>query len=195
MLRHEHFGTPPTVAPSRTLLALVLVLAAPACARAQRIPLSQQASVRQKVANTWIEVRYRRPIARGRTLFGDLVPWNRIWTPSADSATTITISTPVRIENDTLPAGSYSIWMIPDSAAHWTVVFNRTAAAFHLDYPGERNDQLRVHVTAWQGPHMETLLWYFPVVNGADATLVMHWGTTGVPLMIKAPTREQDLPR
>jgi hypothetical protein len=34
---------------------------------------------------------------------------------------------------------------------------------------------------------METLLWYFPVVNGADASLVMHWGTTGVPLAIKAP--------
>ena len=174
------------------LLVLAVTLAVPACARAQRIPLSQQASVRQKVANTWIEIRYRRPTARGRALFGDLVEWNRIWTPSADSAATITISTPLRIENDTLPAGSYSIWMIPDSAAHWTVVFNRTAAAFHLSYPGERRDQLRVHVTAWQGPHMETLLWYFPVVNGADATLVMHWGTTGVPLLIRAPASEQD---
>jgi len=175
--------------PRISLLALLLVSLAPAWACAQRIPLSQQASVRQRVANTWIEVRYRRPVARGRELFGHIVEWGKIWTPSADSATTITLSTNVQIENDTLPAGSYSVWMIPDSAANWTVVFNKTAAAFHLDYPGERRDQLRVHVTAWQGPHMETLLWYFPVVNGADATQVMHWGTTGVPLMIKAPTR------
>ena len=170
--------------------ALIMVLAAPVSACAQRIPLSQQASVRQKVANTWIEVRYRRPTARGRALFGSLVGWGEIWTPSADSAAVITTSTPLRIENDTLPAGSYSIWMIPDSAAHWTVMFSKSAAAFHRDYPGEGRDQLRLHVTAWQGPPMETLLWYFPVVNGADATLVMHWGTTGVPLMIRAMSRE-----
>ncbi len=195
MQDHETRRVTPAALLSHALPALLLLLAAPAGARAQRIPLSQQASVRQKVANTWIEVRYRRPVARGRVLFGDVVSWNRIWTPGADSATTITLSTPVSIQNDTLPAGSYSIWMIPDSAGHWTVVFNKTAAAFHLAYPGERNDQLRVHVTAWQGPHMETLLWYFPVVNGADATLVMHWGTTGVPLLIRAPTREQDQPR
>lgn len=176
----------------RTLLVAVLVLAAPACARGQRIPLSQQATVRQKIADTWIELRYRRPVARGRALFGSLVRWSEIWTPSADSAAVMIVNTPIHVETDSLPAGTYSIWMIPDSAAHWTVVFNRVHAAHHLSYPGEENDQLRVHVTAWQGPHMETLLWYFPVVNGADATLVMHWGTTGVPLTIKAPTRGKD---
>ena len=171
---------------SLPLTMLLLVL--PACAHAQRIPLSQEALVRQKIAETWITIHYRRPTARGRALFGSLVDWNRVWTPSADSAATITITTPIRIENDSLPAGSYSIWMIPDSAAHWTVIFNKVAAAFHLDYPGERRDQLRLHVTAWQGPHMESLLWYFPSVNGAEATLVMHWGTTGVPLAVRVPT-------
>ena len=175
---------------ARSLLTLALVLAAPACARAQRIPLSQQASVRQKVADTWIEIRYRRPVARGRVLFGDVVAWGRIWTPGADSATTISFSTPVDVEHNPVPAGTYSVWMIPDSSARWTVVFSKVAAAFHLDYAGQRRDQLRVRVSAWQGPHMETLLWYFPVVDGADATLVMHWGTTGVPLMIRVPARE-----
>ena len=164
-------------------------------AAAQQIALSQQAAVRQRVANTWIEIRYRRPVARGRALFGGVVEWARIWTPGADTATTISISTPVRVEGETLPAGTYSVWMIPDSAAAWTVIFSRAQPVFHIPYPGQRHDQLRVRVTPRQGPHMETLAWYFPVVNGAEATLIMHWGTTGVPLTIRAPTHGQDQPR
>ena len=174
---------------SRARLAAALMslgLSAARPALAQRIRLSEEAFVRQKVADTWIELHYRRPVARERTLFGGIVEWNSIWTPGADSATTISVSAPIRIEDPRLPAGSYSIWMLADSTGPWTVIFNKVAATHHTRYPGEDRDQLRVHVTAWQGPHMETLLWYFPVVNGAEATLVMHWGTTGVPMRIRA---------
>ena len=167
-------------------LALVLL---PAALPAQNIRRSQEAAVRQKVADTWIELRYSRPVARGRSpLFGNLVPWGEVWTPGADTATTISLSTPVVVENDTLPRGSYSIWTIPDSTGHWTVIFNRRARVWHTRYPGAEHDQLRVRVTAWQGSHMESLVWYFPAVDGAQATLVMHWGTTGVPLNIRVPS-------
>ena len=159
----------------------------PAALPAQNIRRSQEAAVRQKVADTWIELRYSRPVARGRSLFGGIVPWGEIWTPGADTATSISLSTPVVVENDTLPRGSYSIWTIPDSTGQWTVIFSRRARVWHTRYPGEANDQLRVRVTAWQGAHMEALAWYFPAVDGALATLVMHWGTTGVPLNIRAP--------
>ena len=56
-----------------------------------------------------------RPVARGRELFGALVPWGRIWTPSADSAARITLSTPIEVNGSRLAAGTYSIWTIPDS--------------------------------------------------------------------------------
>jgi hypothetical protein len=161
-----------------------MLATAPGAAQGQRIRRSQEALVRQKVADTWIEVHYRRPVARGRTVYGGVVEWGRIWTPGADTATSIAISTPVQVEGETLPRGSYSIWMIPDSTGPWTVIFNKTTPAWHTEYPGAGRDQLRVRVTPAQGPPMESLLWYFPNVDGPDATLVMHWGTTGVPLRL-----------
>ena len=162
---------------------MLAVIAAPATAQ-QHIRRSQEAVVRQKVADTWIEVHYRRPVARGRRLFGEVVPWGRTWTPGADTATSIALSTPVQVEGQLLPQGSYSIWMIPDSTGPWTVIFSKATPVFHVPYPGESHDQLRLQVTPQQGPHMESLLWYFPNVDGPDATLVMHWGTTGVPLRL-----------
>jgi len=171
------------------IAVLALLLGVPTALPAQNIRRSQEAAVRQKVADTWIELRYQRPVARGRSpLFGNIVEWGHVWTPGADSATTISVSTPIVVENDTLPRGTYSIWTIADSTGQWTVIFSRTARAWHTRYPGEQHDQLRVRVTALQGSHMESMAWYFPAVDGAQATLVMHWGTTYVPLNIRVPT-------
>ena len=168
------------------MLPAVFLFSAAAGAQ-QPIRRSQEAYVRQKVADTWIEVHYRRPVARGRTLFGEIVPWGRIWTPGADTATSISISTPVEIESQALPRGSYSIWMLPDSAGPWTVIFSRVTPVFHTRYPGEGQDQLRLRVAPRTGPHVESLLFSFPDVDGTDATLVMQWGTTSLPLRIRFP--------
>ena len=173
----------PCVGPGFVAFALATILIARPVHAQQRIRRSQEAFVRQKIADTWVEIHYRRPDARGRALFGALVPWGREWTPGADTATAITISTDVQIEGQTLPRGSYSIWMIPDSTRPWTVIFSKATPVFHVPYPPSQ-DQLRVQVTPSQGPPMESLLFYFPNVDGADATLVMHWGTTGIPLRL-----------
>ena len=55
---------------------------------AQRIRASQEAYVRQKVGSTWIDIHYRRPVARGRDLFGGIVRWGTPWTPGACSGAT-----------------------------------------------------------------------------------------------------------
>lgn len=150
---------------------------------AQTIPKSQLGTVSQLVAGTRVEIVYRRPVAHGRALFGALVPWGKIWTPSADSAARITVSTPVTINGARLAAGSYSIWTIPDSIS-WTIIFNRTAVAFHLRYPGG-NDVLRVKAIPRQGDHVETLQWEFPMVDADSAVVQLHWGTTVVPLQLR----------
>jgi hypothetical protein len=146
---------------------------------------SQHGQVSQRIADTWVTVDYRRPVARGRELFGELVRWGRIWTPSADSAVVITFSTDVRVNGQALPAGEYSIWTIPQPE-EWTYIFNRVAPVFHTRYP-EGQDALRLTVSPREGAHMETLAYYFPVVDGKRAELVLHWGTVVVPLQIEVP--------
>jgi len=150
---------------------------------AQTIPKSQLGVVSQLIADTRVEVTYRRPVARGRDLFGALVPWGRIWTPGADSAVRVTFSTPVEINGERLPAGAYSIWTLPDSLS-WTVVFNRQAVAFHLRYPTGQ-DALRVQARPGRAEYVETLQWEFPMVDADSAVLQLHWGTVTVPLRLR----------
>jgi hypothetical protein len=145
--------------------------------------------VTQNVAFTQIAVTYGRPVARGRVLFGKLVPWDSIWHPGADSATRVAIDHDVLIEGQKVAAGEYSLWLIPRESAPWTLILSRAAHAFHKPYPGSSQDALRVTVTPEHLSHMETLAIYFPVVLRDKATMRIHWGETGVSVHLEAPYR------
>jgi hypothetical protein len=112
------------------------------------------------------------------------VPWGRIWSPSADSAAKLILSGPIELNGARLAAGSYGLWMIPDSTA-WTVIISAKPDAFHLRYP-EGQDVMRVSATPARGEHIETLLFVFPTVDADSATLQMRWGTMVLPLRVKA---------
>jgi len=149
-----------------------------------RVVKSQRGSVSQKIANTDITITYGRPVARGRTLFGALVPYGRIWHPGADQGTVLETTRAIEVNGKPLPAGRYSLWTIPQESS-WTFIFSKNADAFHTSYPGEPLDALRVNVTPEAGAHMESMTYYFPAVDGKDATLRLHWGTVVIPLAIK----------
>lgn len=170
---------------SRVGCSVFFILLSASCADAQPGKKSQLATVTQLVGPAKIEIVYRRPVARGRELFGKLVPYGRIWTPSADSAALFTTSTDLDVNGATLRAGRYAVWMIPDSA-NWTVVFSKVQPVFHLRLPQPSDEILRVKTSSQQADHMETLGFYFPIVDGDSAILNMHWGKTAVPIRIKA---------
>lgn len=159
----------------------------PAAAQSQGYPFSQRGSVTQSVAYTKISVVYGRPVARGRALFGALVPWDSVWHPGADSATRIRFDHDVLIEGKPLRAGEYSLWLIPRASAPWTVIFSRAAHVFHKPYPGSASDVLRVDVTPVEASSVESFTIYFPKVLRDEAELRLHWGTTAVPIRVKAP--------
>ena len=169
-------------------IAVCLGMAAiPAQARSQGYPPSQRGTVTQNVAFTEISVVYGRPVARGRELFGALVPWDSVWHPGADSATRVTFNHDVLLEGKPLRAGEYTLWLIPREHALWTVIFSRAAHVFHRPYPGARFDVLRLDVTPEQVSPMESFAIYFPMVLRDEAVMRLHWGTTAVPIRIKAP--------
>ncbi|HUQ20965.1 MAG TPA: DUF2911 domain-containing protein [Gemmatimonadaceae bacterium] len=151
---------------------------------AQVIPKSQAASVGQTIGSARIEIVYRRPVARGRELFGALVPYDRVWSPSADTAAIFSTTRPLDVESSHLNAGRYSVWAIPGKDT-WTVIFSSAVPVFHLRYR-EASDVIRVKVAPQSGDHMETLGFYFPMVDADSAVLALHWGKTVVPLKIRA---------
>jgi hypothetical protein len=154
-------------------------------------PRSQHGSVAQRVGSTDIAISYNRLVARGRELFGGVVHWGRRWHPGADSATTISFSKNVTIDGHALAAGRYTLWTIPEAPPKpWTVIFNRGVDVWHTQYPGDSLDALRLTVTAETGAHMETLAYYFPMVDADSALLRLHWGTVVVPMRIHTGSRE-----
>ena len=146
---------------------------------------SQHGLVQQQIARTTVIVDYERPLARGREPFGDLVAWGQTWTPGTERAAVMRVSTDVEINGQPLPKGNYSLWAQPREDA-WTVIFSRTVDAERPVYD-DTQDALRLTVSPRPGPHMETLAFYFPVVDGRAAELVLHWGRVVVPIQITAP--------
>ena len=172
------------------MLAAAACLTTPAAsstAQSQGYPFSQRGSVTQMVAYTEISIWYGRPVARGRALFGALVPWDSVWHPGADSATRIKFDHDVVVEGKPLKTGEYSLWLIPHEHSPWTVIFSRAAHVFHKPYPGARFDVLRVDIVPEQVSNIESFAIYFPMVLRDEAVMQLHWGTTAVPIHIKAP--------
>jgi hypothetical protein len=160
-----------------------------AAAPAGTIPLdqvskSQPAVVGQRIANTEIVITYSRPVARGRTLFGGIVPYDAAWNPGADQATTIAITRDIEMNGRHVPAGRYSLWMIPRAAA-WTVIVSKAVDVYHTPYPGEQQDLFRFDVEPRHGSHTEVLTFDFAMVEGKDAELQFRWGEAIVPVSIK----------
>jgi hypothetical protein len=166
-------GTAPTATPTEVIPL-------------DRVSKSQAAAVSQRIANTEVTLTYSRPVARGRELFGALIPYNQVWNPGADQATAITVTRNVQINDRELRAGKYSLWVIPRPDV-WTVIFSSAADVYHTPYPGQNRDALRVDARPERGPHMEALTFYFPTVEGKDAVLRLHWGEVMVPLSIRVP--------
>jgi hypothetical protein len=149
--------------------------------------VSQPARVAQRMGPTEITVAYGRPVARGRELFGALVPWDAFWNAGADDATRIEVDQEILVEGERLPAGRYSLWTIPRASGEWTLIFSRAWEVQHRPYP-QGQDFLRLQIrTLTSADHMEALSWYFPVATADSATLHFHWGTTILPIRITRP--------
>ncbi|HEY7236418.1 MAG TPA: DUF2911 domain-containing protein [Gemmatimonadaceae bacterium] len=166
---------------------VVTFIALGACsARAQPGRRSQRGTVTQSINGTEISIRYFRPVLRGRTPFPDVVNWGRTWTPGADSATRVETTGDLEIEGKTLPQGKYSLWLIPQEKDAWTVIFNRSANAFHLSY-NEGEDALRVQARPTTSAQpVETLEISFPLVDADSAVMQMQWGPVVLPLHVHA---------
>lgn len=169
------------------LAALMLAAAMCGCGSWSEgdIPKSQHARVEQRVGRVLVTLEYSRPVARGRKLFGGIVPYDKEWNPGADAASTIAFSGDVLLEDHAVKRGTYSIWVVP-GPEQWTLILSHAARVFHEPYP-EGEDALRVVLSPETGPPMETLGFYFPMVDADSALLQLHWGETVLPVRLRVP--------
>lgn len=164
---------------------------------AQQIPerdntvprVSPDAIVGQTIGLTEVRITYGRPSVRGRTIFGDLVPFDEVWRTGANEATAISFSTPVRIEGKPLEAGTYGLFTIPGTD-RWTIILNNEAEQWGAYNYDSQKDALRVEVEPESAPTQELMTFSFDNVTDSTATSALHWAETRVPFEISTNTTE-----
>lgn len=172
----------------RTVGLLLLLTSLPVQAVRAQIQASPRAGISTVIDGTTLEVDYYRPSARGRTLFGDLVPWDATWTPGANWATVLRVDRDVRLNGVEVPAGEYSMWMIPHPDA-FTLSLDPEPRHFHAMKPDSTEDQIHIAAEPRETAHTEMLTWRIPSQRGSGAVLEFAWGETAVPFdVVVQPT-------
>ena len=87
-------------------------------------PPSPTQTIKQDFGLSSIELSYSRPGVKGRKIFGDLVPYGKVWRTGANNATTITFGDEVTIDGTKVPAGKYGLLTIPEKKS-WTVIISK----------------------------------------------------------------------
>ena len=129
-----------------------------------------------------IKIDYSSPRAKGRKIFGEasekaLVPYGQIWRTGANDATTFVTDTNVTVGGKAVPAGSYTIFTVPKADA-WSLVISKKTGEWGTDYPGEKEDLLRVPMTVSKtSAPVENFTIAFDQA-GSKCTLRIEWENT-----------------
>lgn len=145
-------------------------------------------TVKQNFSTGSIELSYSRPAKKGRTIFGDLVPYGAVWRTGANGATTLTFTDDVTIGGKEIKAGKYGLLSIPN-ADKWTIIITKDVnITSPADYKQE-NDLVRVEATATALPFsIENFTINFADISGGKATVELMWDKTYVSFPITTNT-------
>ena len=124
-------------------LTLVLLLVA-TITFAQKSPRKQATG---NIGDVAVIVDYGAPSVKERTIWGELVPYNKVWRSGANENTTISFDKDVTIAETTVPAGKYGFFMIPSENDAWEVILSKKNDAWGSKGYSEENDQLRLKVS------------------------------------------------
>ena len=150
---------------------------------------SPAASFEQEVGSAKIKITYSRPLVRGRKIFGELVPFDKLWRTGASDCTVITTSEDISFGNNVLKAGSYSIFSIP-SINDWTIIVNSDTTLHGETGYDEKKDIMRFKVPLEKSPNFyETFTIELNDINSkGEAFLKILWENT----MVKIPVKSKE---
>lgn len=143
---------------------------------------SPNASVGQTIGTTVVDITYGRPGLKSRAL-STLAPAGKVWRTGANESTAITFSGDVMFGGEAVPAGTYSLYTIPNGDS-WTIIINKKLS-WGTQYD-EAEDLVRVPaaVVKNDAPNSERFTTFFDTLTDDKAHLNIHWGTTLVAVPI-----------
>jgi hypothetical protein len=124
-----------------------------------------------------LTVDYSSPRAKGRKIYGELVPYGKVWRAGANEATTFVTDADLTVGGTSVPAGSYTIFVVPE-ADKWTLVISKKTGEWGTAYPGPSEDLARINMKASKLPAaVENFLIAFDS-TGSECALHMDWEMT-----------------
>jgi hypothetical protein len=160
---------------------MVLVLAASNVAVCQRNP---RATSKLDLAGKFVMIEYGRPSMKGRDMLSLLEP-NKVWRMGADKSTTFTSDARLSFGKETVPAGSYSLWLKKTGDRSFDLVFNKQTGQWGTQYAGSIDDVASIPMAFSEGSDAVEIF-TLSLTRGAKANageLSLQWGKA----VLKAP--------
>jgi Protein of unknown function (DUF2911). len=169
------------------VLLAICLLALGGAVNAQQLKTpapSPTQTIKQDFGLSSVELSYSRPAIKGRKIFGDLVPYGKVWRTGANGATTLNFGDDVTIGGTKIPAGKYGLLTIPDKA-NWTIIITKQTDVTSPAAYKQENDVVRVQAKPVKtGNKAESFTIQFANISSDKLDLQLMWDNTMVTLPI-----------
>ena len=146
---------------------------------------SPSCKIKQRIGITDVEIEYSRPSVKGRQIFGTVVPFGAVWRTGANAATKLVFSTPVKLNGNEIPAGTYALMTIPGKD-EWTVIINKGSEQWGSYKYDEKSDVVRFKVKPVKlADAVETFTIDFDQIRDDSANIDLAWDKTEVPIQLQ----------
>lgn len=156
---------------------------------------SPACTLKQRVGLTDIEIDYSRPSAKGREIFGGIVPFGQVWRTGANASTKISFSTPVKLQGQPVPAGKYALYTIPDEG-EWTVVLSKNTSLWGAFNYNAKDDLVRFKVSpVTLSERIETFTIEFNHIRDDSVIIDLVWEHVAVPIRLEVDVADALVPQ
>jgi tetratricopeptide (TPR) repeat protein len=173
-----------------TLLFLTLLMSSTQVLFSQALKTptpSPMQTLKQGFALTDISIEYYRPSAKGRTVFGDVVPFGKIWRTGANGATKMTFGENVKIQGKEVPAGTYAIYTIPNKDNWEVLIYKDLKLGGNVNDYKQENELMRFTVPVVNmNDHVETFTVNVANIQASSCAIELTWEKTKISFNVVA---------
>lgn len=174
-------------------LCVALFTAGSVAPASAQLRSSENFSLIQIVDGDTIAITGSRPSLRGRQMYGTQLPWGKNWTPGANMATVLRVDRDFSINGVSVPAGRYSVWLVPRADDQWSLILDPRPMLFHTAHPDSTAEQYHFRLTAQSVEPVETLTWSINDIRGWRSRVRMSWAGKAVDFELRLSAGEIDL--
>ncbi|GGK67828.1 DUF2911 domain-containing protein [Rufibacter glacialis] len=154
---------------------------------------SPRAILKYTIGVTDVTINYGAPGVKGREVFGKLVPYGQVWRAGANEATTITFSTDVRISQENIPAGTYTLYFLPADSVNWTFILSKQKGLWGTEGYDPKQDQVRLPYGAQPAAFHETFQYTVQDITPTSGFLTLNWANKQVRVPIRVDSHKQTM--